>query len=334
MDFLEEKKDEFGHKVYITLLKTLSMLAILSIIGNMSYGLPFALNFKWGTLLVINIISIYFMKRDQYIFLLKTLFISIITFVFIPLSWFESGGSSNSIIAYFVLLMICTTFLYWGKTRIFFVISQIAIFITLHIVEYKYPNLIQKFDAQTLFIDKLFQIPLTLIAAFIFLRAFANAYISERKKLNFLVHHDSLTSLYNRRSFDIHLEKLLNSNIDANQEAYLIFMDLDNFKLINDEKGHHIGDKVLIDLADHIQKQIKEGDIAARWGGDEYAIIFHGTESALRSTLKDIHKFPYPISSGATKIRQDENDIIRLLKRADKAAYKSKSEGKGQFSIQ
>lgn len=99
--------------------------------------------------------------------------------------------------------------------------------------------------------------------------------------LLYLSKTDLLTNIYNRG----HGEKAISDLIESKQLGMFILFDVDKFKLLNDRYGHHIGDEVLIAVADALSKTVSEGDIAMRLGGDEFAAYFPNIkDKAKRST--------------------------------------------------
>jgi len=107
--------------------------------------------------------------------------------------------------------------------------------------------------------------------------------ITNTKKLEYLSTHDMLTNIYNRNYFDKSLEVKINSAQRYNHQFGLIILDIDDFKKVNDTYGHNIGDTVLINIAKILKKNIREDDILARWGGEEFAILLPCT------TINDIY---------------------------------------------
>lgn len=94
--------------------------------------------------------------------------------------------------------------------------------------------------------------------------------------------YDTLTGVYNRYMFEEHLKKEMHRAKRYSNALSVILMDIDDFKAINDNHGHKIGDEILIELAILLQKHLRESDIIARWGGEEFIIIF--PEMALSQT--------------------------------------------------
>jgi diguanylate cyclase (GGDEF)-like protein len=151
---------------------------------------------------------------------------------------------------------------------------------------------------------------------------------------------DDLTGLDNRRRFD---EALANELVRARtfgSPLSLLLVDLDNFKVVNDEFGHQRGDDVLRRTADLIREHLRDADIAARLGGDEFAIIAPDTASAgavaladrLRRSFGRLHKGPEPLppvtaSFGVAECVDDE-PAEDLLRRADHALYEAKRRGR------
>ncbi|MCK4833446.1 MAG: EAL domain-containing protein [Gammaproteobacteria bacterium] len=115
--------------------------------------------------------------------------------------------------------------------------------------------------------------------------------ISERKmmeeKLRWQATHDHLTGLYNRRYFESFLEKEINSVNRTGIMSALVYLDLDRFKYVNDTAGHEVGDKLLIDLSQEISKHLRRHDVAARIGGDEFALILKNVDEGVAVSIAD-----------------------------------------------
>jgi len=146
--------------------------------------------------------------------------------------------------------------------------------------------------------------------------------------------HDLLTDLYNRDYF----VKKIKEYSDKGEEFVVAFLDLDNFKKVNDTFGHKIGDSILISVADIIKKNIKGKDIAARFGGDEFMIalldcdmvcgkkIFEEIRKEIENNFKD---YNVTASIGIAYSKEGES-FEELLKISDKRMYKSKYSGKNK----
>ena len=115
--------------------------------------------------------------------------------------------------------------------------------------------------------------------------------ISERKmmeeKLRWQATHDHLTGLYNRRYFESFLEKEISSVSRTGIMSALVYLDLDRFKYVNDTAGHEVGDKLLIDLSQELNKHLRRHDVAARIGGDEFALILKNVDEGVAVSIAD-----------------------------------------------
>ncbi|MCE0496015.1 sensor domain-containing diguanylate cyclase [Vibrio salinus] len=166
--------------------------------------------------------------------------------------------------------------------------------------------------------------------------------ITEQKKvehkLRALSEKDPLTGIWNRRKFDGELRHFcqLNGRYPDKSFGCLAIIDIDHFKLVNDELGHDIGDHVIQNIATTLKVFLRETDIIARVGGEEFAIILHQTSSEdasyiLNRIRKSIHTnsdIPCSISCGITNITSSPENVY---KRADVALYDAKSTGRNKI---
>jgi len=166
------------------------------------------------------------------------------------------------------------------------------------------------------------------------------------KELYYTAHHDSLTKLPNRILFLDRLDQMIKYSFRHKKNAYVLFLDLDGFKNINDTYGHQMGDKLLIDVALRLKTCIREVDTIARIGGDEFTIIVQDINSENMTTLahkiKDVMKDPFVIeeieiystfSIGIANYPDDGELKDELLKHADIAMYRAKDAGRNTFKF-
>jgi diguanylate cyclase (GGDEF)-like protein/PAS domain S-box-containing protein len=180
--------------------------------------------------------------------------------------------------------------------------------------------------------------------------------ITQRKiaeqEIAFLAHHDKLTGLPNRASFEENLEMAIFRARRHDFSVAVLFLDLDNFKLVNDSLGHQAGDGLLIELAERLRGCMRDSDVVARQGGDEFLILLSdierdpaGGNGAVRSALDivtaRIHaalREPFDLkgtefrasgSIGVSLFPQDGLDPETLLKKADSAMYQAKKSDPG-----
>lgn len=160
-------------------------------------------------------------------------------------------------------------------------------------------------------------------------------------KLSYLASNDPLTGLYNRRTFYSQLAQLLILKKRDQKELSLIFIDVDDFKAINDTYGHDVGDNVLINIARLLKSTLRDSDFIARWGGEEFIIMLFDTQlhdaeliaDQLRKKIEKNHhllkssKEKVTISLGVT-MAKDHDDADSLFKRVDDALYQAKKVGK------
>jgi diguanylate cyclase (GGDEF)-like protein/PAS domain S-box-containing protein len=165
-----------------------------------------------------------------------------------------------------------------------------------------------------------------------------------RSKLEQQANTDPLTGLFNRRSFTSFCEhEFLRANRYF-QPFSLMIIDIDLFKAVNDTYGHLVGDEVIKRVANICHKQIREADVLARIGGEEFAILLPDTDidSAyiLAERLRDAQQQydeplapPITISIGVATIHPQDKTFLELFKRADKALYSSKNSGRNSVNI-
>ncbi|MBZ0093787.1 MAG: EAL domain-containing protein [Sulfuricella sp.] len=167
------------------------------------------------------------------------------------------------------------------------------------------------------------------------------------KQLSWQASHDQLTNLINRREFDLRLTRLLDSTTSDHEQHALLYMDLDQFKLVNDTAGHAAGDELLRRLTDKLRAQIQGNDTLARLGGDEFGVLLEHRplEEALRiaNVLRQIVQdfrfqwegktFEVGVSIGLVPIAAHSGSATNLMSCADAACYAAKDRGRNRVNV-
>jgi diguanylate cyclase (GGDEF)-like protein/PAS domain S-box-containing protein len=156
------------------------------------------------------------------------------------------------------------------------------------------------------------------------------------QRLRHIADHDALTSLYNRRRFEQELDRHITHGRRYGMDGALLVMDLDSFKQVNDGHGHRAGDHALADVAEVLRTRLRESDILARFGGDEFAVLMpHGgaAEAAELANLMvtSVHSEvmtpagPLDASVGYALFEDATTSSDQVLSRADDAMYADKA---------
>jgi len=170
---------------------------------------------------------------------------------------------------------------------------------------------------------------------------------SLQKKLSYQATHDSLTGLVNRYEFELRMENALLFARTEKRQHSLAFLDLDQFKVVNDTCGHAAGDELLRQLTHLIGEPIRQHDTLARLGGDEFAILLEDCTidqafKVCEKIRKDIKSFRFRwdgqafevgVSIGITSFNMYNNSITKVLSQADNACYEAKEAGRNCVKI-
>ncbi|MBF0264079.1 MAG: diguanylate cyclase [Gammaproteobacteria bacterium] len=166
-------------------------------------------------------------------------------------------------------------------------------------------------------------------------------------KLKFSASHDKLTGLYNRSIVEEKIEEVVSKSVHEKSNSILMYIDLDNFKAINDTAGHHAGDQLLIDIATLFKSQVREYDLVGRIGGDEFNILMYRCSLEQGKLIADkiiqsVHDYRlqwegnnYQVgtSIGLTCIDGTSDNAEQVAKNADRALYDAKEAGKNCYRI-
>ena len=159
--------------------------------------------------------------------------------------------------------------------------------------------------------------------------------------------HDKLTTLLNRRAFDSYLANFLDDAKSYNHEHSLMFLDLDQFKIINDTCGHMAGDQLLKEISPILQSILRDSDVIARLGGDEFGIILANCKVSKTSVIADKilnairayvfifegREYRIGVSIGVVPVNRQCKDASELLSSADMACYAAKDRGRNQLYV-
>ncbi len=315
---------------------------ILSVnVGNTLLMLGFYLE-------AISILIILSEEKEKYFHIIKWLFIiSVIIFNFIEIISPTAAirVTVTSVFIFCILVIPCFKLITKRSIGSFKHLMGIfyAIFLTTLIPRAFYTS--THFEA-TIFSNVIFQ-SLTFISLVVLMIYSLSAYLlmmkeSSDKVISAMAHNDYLTGLWNRYSFINKCEQLFADYQNKKLEFTILFIDIDNFKKINDEYGHSFGDKVLIHISQVIKSSLKESDFSCRYGGEEFAIFLsqsnesdgmdvahHIMTSINGAVFESEPDFKYTISIGIySGIPEQSHKLDQFINNADQALYYAKRNGR------
>lgn len=166
------------------------------------------------------------------------------------------------------------------------------------------------------------------------------------RRMSWAATHDALTGLYNRTEFERRLQAMIEQPVDHKHHA-LLYIDLDQFKVVNDTCGHAAGDQLLCQLAALMHARMRESDTLARLGGDEFGVLLENcpldkAQQIAASILETISGYRFTwqekffvvgASIGLVEIADDSTSAKNVLMAADTACYKAKDEGRNRIQV-
>ena len=167
------------------------------------------------------------------------------------------------------------------------------------------------------------------------------------EKIVYQASHDALTGLANRSEFDGVLQQIVRESAENGLEHALCYLDLDQFKVVNDTSGHMAGDELLRQLGDVLRSHIRKGDVLARLGGDEFGVLMRKctldearrASEKLRNVIRDFQfawedrSFSVGVSIGIASINSCTGNAVEILKEADAACYVAKENGRNRVHV-
>jgi diguanylate cyclase (GGDEF)-like protein len=174
-----------------------------------------------------------------------------------------------------------------------------------------------------------------------------SARVKAEQELAWLANHDTLSGLLNRRRFEEELHKCLAESDRFSRNFAVVFIDLDDFKLVNDNCGHYIGDELIKAVARSLEANSRATDVVARLGGDEFGIILRSFKDDELSVIVERHRLAFTqirleddahgvlcsASVGVATMQEGDKCIDDVIAHADAAMYEAKRGGKNNWCL-
>lgn len=307
------------------------LISISAILVNLFTKMPLQINIKWVILLLLTASLQFLGRKFPYSEIIPFLFFLVIIVFYMPYAFISAGGSRGDFLAYTFFILIALGYVTKGIYQKILFAALIIVFILLYVFDFVHPEMIPTYNPASHFYNRLIQVPILLIISYLIIKSFTDAYDESNDRLYYYANYDMLTGLLSRWGFSELLSKGFHS---IYRDGILLLIDIDNFKLINDHRGHKTGDEALKRFGEILQGYFSDKkNLLCRWGGDEFIVLFFDSEEKLdrlmegvsRDFLDYINKIEplVDISIGSVHIKNCRT-VDDLLALADQFMYKQK----------
>ncbi|RBP59108.1 diguanylate cyclase (GGDEF)-like protein [Alkalibaculum bacchi] len=333
------KQFSLEYRVYMIFFFESYFLSIISGITNtlLNKGL-FGQALQWSYIIFCTII-IFVIPRIRLIILKPHLLF--IAFIYIPLMYFQTAGYDGTALLFAQLALFLLGIVFSGKTRMIIIVLNILTWLVCIIISFQFPQTVTFHrSSYDLLIDLIVALILTFTGLSILTTFISNIFADKNDTLAELSIRDALTGAYNRRFMTSFLQCELDTSRQTGNAIYVLMLDIDHFKQVNDTYGHGFGDHVLLACVQGIKSVLRKCDVVVRYGGEEFVIILltqiptNASQIAERirhaiSSLRFHYDVSITVSIGVTASRF-EDTIEDILDRADQCLYKAKLNGRNQ----
>jgi diguanylate cyclase (GGDEF)-like protein len=338
-------------KISLVLLISGLTMSAFGFVTNVLFNMPFSQN--WPNLLNVVYLLIVLVFFNQRIFEVSRITILLIGFFYFPYLFDMSNGHIGAGPIYFLMIIVYIAFFLRGKSLVFVLLILLSFYSSLIIMSFNNPDLVVPYpDEMTRLIDITIAfvtvgIVVSIIGYLVFTeynkeKEIIEELMTELKQQNVELEltsiTDPLTKVFNRRYFMDALEKRINKSISF----FVLMLDIDHFKNVNDEHGHIYGDEVLVLVADTIKQNTRSNDIVARYGGEEFSIIIQkeadtsGVEIAerIRKGIEQREMKYDGVTISIGVVEHNDETSLEILKKADDCLYLAKEQGRNKVISQ
>lgn len=349
-DFFRFNELNLQDRLSIIFLATGGFLSGMGFILGLIFGTPFMLNLP-HLIVVILCSTIPFILKTN-ISKATSIMLLIIGFIYFPYIYFTNGGHEGAAVLYFIMMSVYYSFYHTKRNLIALVTGLLVYYITIIIFTYSNPHMMIPYPDE---ISGLIDLIIGIVAVSGVMTAIAytsfNAYNREHDRtiellneleirnaeLEYLSIRDPLTGIYTRRYF---MKKLSEAIEEKNVKYFVMMVDVDHFKNINDTYGHIYGDSVLKGIAKKLDESTRSSDACARYGGEEFVLLIACEDEnsslafaeRMRNAIEDIkwrHGKPVTVSIGLTEVGPMDT-AESVLMRSDENLYCAKATGRNK----
>jgi len=287
---------------------------------------------------VVSIIYILSLN-EKYYNIARLAFLFLFTFVYVPLSYFTTPGTYSAMPYLLILVVFILSIISSHKYEYLFPLAVIVESIILFRMELRYPDVFNTYtDDAYRIMDLSINFAVVTIAIVLTIILIMRRFRLYNDELYEVSVRDALTGLYNKGYFEDFIDLEYNRSTRSGYIFSMVFIDIDNFKSINDKYGHRKGDEVLKGISKIISENMRSYDVTCRYGGDEFIIVFPNTsledarkyidrmEASFKAFLSPYSDLKVAVSYGMSD--SSEKSLEEIIEFADSQLYNKKRDKK------